>query len=189
MSEQLLSSNDKMTHLWAIFDYTVSRIDSADSKATTTLTINGIVLGFLLVSGFQVATSPTITFNLTTRGMVIFVLGIAGIMAFLYSMICSLLTLTPRTGHRVQFRELIEPGFERPGKTSIYFGAIASISRDKYQEEVTAADSAQMMKDLMSQIHILSHITVQKYKWQDRSFTGLGASFLFLILIIFVMVL
>ncbi|MBV7335750.1 hypothetical protein KFU94_47425 [Chloroflexi bacterium TSY] len=137
-------------------------------------------MGFLLTATFDATTSsPNIPLIQLVDGLSVFVL-IGGILSLLLSLISSLLCLIGRTESN---RKIARGSFRRPDHTLLFFGRIAQYDRDEYVEAMNSTSMEEFGSDLASQIHVLSQLAIEKYRWLNRALIWLIVSiFLFLLL-------
>ena len=183
MIEKHLCDDHKITHLWSIMEHTSTWIRAADNKATAFLAIIGIFIGFLLTSLFEIIRDPNIQqpySMIRTEALVLLIIGVASLC---YSGFCAFLCLTSRTGISSFFRKLIEPKVDRSQITHIYFGNIANYSKSEYINKVEHVNSSQIIADLSDQIHVLSRIAKEKYRWLNHSYTSIAISLFSFLLI------
>lgn len=69
------------------------------------------------------------------------------------------------------------PRTNGPAQSSIFFGGIAALSADEYQQKLKSLSEEDYFADLVSQIHVNAQISSQKYTWIGRSMAFLIISF------------
>lgn len=69
------------------------------------------------------------------------------------------------------------PRTSGPAQSLIFFGRIASLSADEYQQKLGSVSEADYRADLVLQVHVNAQIASQKYTWIGRSMAFLMISF------------
>lgn len=70
------------------------------------------------------------------------------------------------------------PRTKGPEESMIFFGGIASVKLEKYDEKMKALSSEEYISDLIAQCHRNAQIAERKYHWVKRSITCIFVSLL-----------
>lgn len=175
-NEENLEAEDKIKTLQFIHDKNYQLIELADSKATTILTINGIILTvvFALVSftpeSFTIS-NPMVIVRLVFFGLYFLFAG--------GSIIFSIMTISPLTVIGIQ-----------PEKDIFYYKNILQHKdQDEYADEVKNKldDFALILRSYSYQIYSVSIVNERKYKNIRRCVWFLFGALVMLICLIIVM--
>jgi hypothetical protein len=178
-----MNTDQKLTHQWEVINHISDWIQAADNKAGISLAIIGIIAGFLFTSAFELARSPGYSTLVNDLGLPATIALVAGVLALCFSSGSAFLCLTARTGVHIRLKNLLEPAVDRPSTTLIFFGRIAQYKREDYVSAVTQSSDSDTLTDLAEQIHVLSCIATEKYRWLNKVYIGISISLICFLLL------
>lgn len=166
---------------WSVIEHNSIWIQSADNKATASIAVNSLIIGFILTSATELALNPGFTSLLTYLSagalLLLFILLASLSLSILFAFLC----LTSRTGFWSLLSRALEPRIERPSTSLVFFNSIANMGRLAYCTRLQNLDNKELLIDLSEQIYVLSVVASQKHKWINLSFLCLGVALLALI--------
>lgn len=176
-----LDYQNRIGFAWSIIEHNSAWIQSADNKATASIAVNSLVVGFLLSSATELALSSNFSSALTLLSIAARLSLVLLVLSLSFSIFFAFMCLAPRIGSWPILRRFIEPRVERLDTSLIFFGSIIRVGRVAYNDRFQDADVQMLLEDLAGQIHALSVIASLKHRWVNLSYLCLGIALLALI--------